>query len=106
MGYLKTLTINGKTYSIASTTPVKTVTLLARNWVGNASPYSQVITIPGVTPSSKVDLLPNVEQVEIFRSKDIAFTTKNINGVVTAYAIGDKPKNDYTMQVQITEVVL
>ena len=80
------------------------VTLLASAWVGANSPYSQVVTIDGITEYSKVDLLPSVEQLAIFHHKDLAFVTENEDGVVTVYAIGDKPANDYTMQVQITEV--
>ena len=106
MGILKTLTLNGKTYSLAPSVPVTEVALLARNWVGTASRYSQVITIPGVTPYSKVDLLPSVEQLAIFHNKDVAFVTENNNGVITVYAIGDKPVLDYTIQVQITEVMV
>lgn len=80
------------------------VTLLASAWVGANSPYSQVITLDGITEYSKVDLLPSVEQLSIFHHKDLAFVTENEDGVVTVYSIGDKPANDYTMQVQITEV--
>ena len=80
------------------------VTLLASAWVGANSPYSQVITLDGITEYSKVDLLPSVEQLAIFHHKDLAFVTENEDGVVTVYAIGDKPTNDYTIQVQITEV--
>ena len=81
-----------------------TVTLLANKWVGNADPYSQVVTIAGVTEYSQVDLKPSVEQLAIFHDKDLAFVTENDGGVVTVYAIGEKPLNDYTMQVTITEV--
>lgn len=81
------------------------ITLLAANWKGAASPYSQVVTVEGVSVNSKVDLQPSVEQLEIFHDKDIALSTENDGGVVTAYAIGDKPKNDYTIQATITEVV-
>lgn len=81
------------------------VTLLASAWAGSDSLYSQVVTIAGITESSKVDLLPSVEQLAIFHNKDVAFVTENDGGVVTVYAIGDKPTNDYTMQVSITEVV-
>lgn len=80
------------------------VTLTASNWTGSDSLYSQVVTIAGVTAYSKVDLLPSVEQLAIFHNKDVAFVTENDNGVVTVYAIGDKPTQNYTMQVQITEV--
>ena len=68
--------------------------------------HSQVVTIAGATIYSKVDLLPSVEQLAIFHNKDVAFVTENENGVVTVFAIGDKPTVDYTMQVQITEVLV
>ncbi len=80
------------------------VTLLASAWTGADSLHSQVVTIDGVTRYSKVDLLPSVEQLAIFFNKNVSFVTENEDGVVTVYAIGDKPLLDYTMQVQITEV--
>lgn len=80
-------------------------TLYASAWEGEDSLYSQVVTIDGVTEYSKVDLLPSVEQLAIFHEKDVAFVTENEDGVVTVFAIGDKPTNDYTMQVSIIEVV-
>ena len=81
------------------------VTLPAANWKGAESPYSQVVAVDGVSVSSKVDLQPSVEQLEIFHDKDIAFSTENDRGVVTVYAIGDKPSNDYTIQASIMEVI-
>lgn len=81
------------------------ITLPAANWKGAESPYSQVVVVDGVSVSSKVDLQPSVEQLEIFHDKDIAFSTENDRGVVTVYAIGDKPSNDYTIQASIMEVV-
>lgn len=81
------------------------VTLLANKWVGDVSPYSQVVEVVGATANSQVDLTPSVEQLNTFYEKDLAFVTENDNGVVTVYAIGDKPANDYTIQVTITEVV-
>ena len=80
------------------------VTLRASAWKGTDDPYSQVVTIPGVTANSKVDLLPSVEQLAIFHDKDIAFVTENDGGNVTVYCIGDKPTRDYEMGVVITEV--
>lgn len=82
------------------------VTLLAENWVGEASPYSQIVTIDGVTKYSQVDLTPSAEQLVIFFDKELTFTTANDNGVVTVYAIGQKPLNDYTMQVTLKEVAV
>lgn len=89
---------------IPSIVRIGQVTLTASAWAGNASPYSQVVTIDGVTENSQVDLTPSAEQLAIFYEKDLAFVTENENGVVTVYAIGQKPENDYTIQVTITEV--
>lgn len=80
------------------------VTLIASEWRGEFSPYSQVVNIDGITQNSLVDLQPSVSQLEIFHEKDLAFTTENDNGVVTVYAIGDKPTLDYTIQATIMEV--
>lgn len=90
--------------STVAPTRLTEVTLLAVNWVGTESPYSQVVAIDGVTEYSKVDLQPSVEQLEIFHDKDIAFSTENEDGVITVYAIGDKPTQDYTIQATVTEV--
>ena len=100
--YIDSLFVSG---GVGSAAWLSTVTLLASAWKGSDSLYSQVVTIPGITEYSKVDLLPSVEQLAIFHNKDVAFATENEDGVVTVYAIGDKPTNDYTMQVSITEVV-
>lgn len=85
---------------------VRTVTidLIASNWVGSDNSYSQVVTIAGTTPYSKVDLQPSAEQLAIFHEKDITFVTENVGGVITVICIGIRPTNSYTMQATITEV--
>lgn len=83
---------------------IANVKILADKWVGDGSPYSQVVSIEGITPNSQVDLTPSAEQLAIFYNKDLAFVTENENGVVTVYAIGQKPTNDYTIQATLTEV--
>ena len=80
------------------------VELLAANWVGDTSPYYQIAEIEGITEFSQVDLTPSIEQLVIFYEKDLGFVTENEDGVVRVYAIGQKPENDYTIQVTITEV--
>lgn len=81
------------------------ITLNSASWVENSTNlYSQVVSIEGVTEYSQVDLTPSVEQLVVFYEKDLAFVTENEDGVVTVYAIGQKPTNNYTMQVTITEV--
>lgn len=89
---------------IYSGAKIGVVTLLASEWVGGDSLYSQVVNIEGVTDHSQVDLTPSVEQLMVFYEKDLTFVTENEDGVVTVYAIGQKPTNDYTIQVTITEV--
>ena len=89
----------------AGTARIGEVVLTASGWMGSTSPYSQVVNIEGVTENSQVDLTPSVEQLMIFYEKDLAFVTENENGIVTVYAIGQKPQNDYTIQVTITEVI-
>ena len=81
------------------------ITLYANQWENTESPYAQSVIIDGTTENSKVDLNPTVEQLSIFHNKDIAFVTENENGTITVYCIGQKPTNDYTMQITITEVV-
>lgn len=85
---------------------ISEISLPASGWVGTESPYSQVVTLADVTENTQVDLTPSVEQLSIFHHKDLAFVTENEGGVVTVYAIGDKPANDYTIQVTMTEVVV
>lgn len=86
------------------TARIANVDLLAANWIGDTSPYSQIVEIDGVTENSQVDLTPSIEQLLIFYDKDLGFVTENEDGVVTVYAIGQKPENDYAIQVTITEV--
>lgn len=103
--------VNMKLESLSSLTPsggavvrIGEVYIPAAGWTGAASPYSQVVTLPGATANTQVDLTPSVEQLAIFHEKDLAFVAENENGVVTVYAVGQKPENDYTIQVTMTEV--
>ena len=84
---------------------IGSVTLLAKDWEGSGSLYSQVVSIDGVTENSQVDLTPSVEELAVFYEKDLTFVTENEDGIVTVYAIGQKPQSDYTIQVTITEVL-
>ena len=81
-----------------------TITLYADSWKGATSPYSQVVAVEGVSVNSMVNLQPSVEQLEIFHDKDLAFVTENEEGVVTVFAIGDKPASEYTIQATLMEV--
>lgn len=104
MGQLKTLTVNGRTYDVVSVVPAASVTLRANSWSGSGTSYSQVVAISGVTASTKVDLQPTAAQLAEFHHNVLALVAENDGGTVTVYAIGDKPMNDYTIQITKTEV--
>lgn len=89
---------------IEETSKISSVTLLASDWIGETSPYSQAVTVLGATENSKIDLNPTIEQLNIFHNKDIAFVVENSDGDITVYCIGQKPTSDYTIQATITEV--
>lgn len=93
------------TIDTGSKLTIGTANLLADKWVDRSENlHSQVVAIDGVTPYSQVDLTPSVEQLAVFYEKDLTFVTENEDGIVTVYAIGQKPTNDYTIQVTIKEV--
>lgn len=82
-----------------------TISLSAAKWTGNTQPYSQVVTVNGVTENSKVDLQPTATQIVQLKNEGVAMVTENNMGKVTIYALGAKPSADYTMQVLVTEVI-
>lgn len=86
-----------------------TVTLYADKWEqATDDRYYQVVTVDNatVTPTSKIDLQPDSEQLSIFHEKDLAFVAENEDGVVSVFCVGQVPQNDYTVQATVTEVVL
>ena len=80
------------------------VTLLAEKWqLEDDGYYTQVLDIPDATPNSLVEFKFTMAQLIVLHEKDVAFSTKNIGGVIVAKALGTKPANDYTVQVTIQE---
>lgn len=104
MSTLKTLTVNGVTYKVTQPVPQISVTLSAAAWTGSNNRYSQVVSVPSATAKSQVNLIPSLEQVEIFYEKNITFITENDGTKITVYVIGQKPENNYTMSADIVEV--
>lgn len=81
------------------------ITLASASWVEKSTNlYSQVVSIADVTENTQVDLTPSVEQLIVFYEKDITLVAENESGTVTVYCIGQKPTNNYTIQVTLTEV--
>lgn len=68
--------------------------------------YYQYVIIDNatITPNSKIDLQPKPEDLVVFHEKDLAFTAVNAGGQVRICVIGQKPTQEYTMQVTVTEV--
>ena len=81
------------------------ITLPAANWKGGESPYYQVVEVEGVSVNSMVKLQLSEGQIEIIHDREVvSFTAVNDGGVVTVYAVGDKPQNDYIIQATVMEV--
>ena len=88
----------------ADTTKKTTVTI-STDWVGDASPYTQTVTISGTTANSKVDLQPDATAIaQMADDGTVALYIANDNGTLTANAVGEKPTVALTIQATITEV--
>ena len=70
--------------------------------------YSQVVTVDNavITPTSRVDLQPNPDQLLDFYDLGVALTTENDRGVVRVYVVGDILEKSYNIQATVTEVVV
>lgn len=81
-----------------------TISLPTSGWTKATNIYSQVVTVPGATVNSKVDIYPTPEQLVDLQISGISLVAVNEDGVVTVYALNNKPTSDYDMQVTLTEV--
>jgi hypothetical protein len=53
---------------------------------------------------TKVDLQPTVAQLNTLHTMSVGFFAVNEDGVVTVYAVGNKPTEDFIIQATLTEV--
>lgn len=88
----------------SSVDKISTISLPASGWTTATNVYSQVVTVPGATENSKVDIYPTPEQLVDLQIAGIALVAVNEDGIVTVYALNNKPTSDYNMQVTLTEV--
>ena len=96
--------INETNTALQNITKKTTVTLSA-DWTGDASPYTQTVTISGTTANSKVDLQPDATAIaQMADDGTVALYIANDNGTLTANAVGEKPTTQLTIQATITEV--
>jgi hypothetical protein len=83
---------------------VSTISLAASAWTGNSELYSQVVSVNTVTSATKIDLQPTAQQIVNLQNEEISLMIENNGGIVTCYAVGNKPTADYTIQVLLQEV--
>jgi hypothetical protein len=88
---------------VAISKKIRTASLLKNAWVGDSSPWSQVVQIPSVTINSKIELQPTVFQLASLQSSRTSLTIENNDGAVTVYATGGLPTENYEMRVLITD---
>jgi hypothetical protein len=81
-----------------------TISLPASGWSKSTNTYSQVVTVAGATVNSKIDIYPTPEQLVELQITGISLVAVNEDGVVTVYALNNKPTSDYSIQVVLTEL--
>lgn len=69
--------------------------------------YVQFVKVDNatITANSKIDIQLSPSDIIIFHEKDITFTVINSGGYVRVCLVGQKPSNQYTFNVTITEVI-
>lgn len=80
-----------------------TISAFSTAWKGGESPYSQEVSVLGITINSKIDIQLSADQMVQFHDKNVSFAVLNNRGIVTLYAIGEKPQNDCVFQATLTE---
>ena len=81
------------------------LTLAAANWTGSASPYTQGVTITGGTATSQADIQADATAIQkMLDDGTNAIYIANNNGTFTAYAVGEKPTADLSVQVTVYNV--
>lgn len=82
-----------------------TLTLAAASWTGSASPYTQGVTITGGTATSQADIQADATAIQqMLDAGTNAIYIANNNGTFTAYAVGEKPTADLSVQVTVYDV--
>lgn len=87
------------------TDKITVINTLAGSWKGGTSPYSQVVNVDGISVNSKVDIHMSADQLKLLGDQRITFTVANKAGVVTVYAIGDKPSVDCKFQAELKSIL-
>ena len=100
-----TVQLAGPFGSAGTVAKLTQVNLPAAGWKGAISPYFQNVVIDGISENAMVTLQVEGEQIAYLGENGIALYIDNDGGITTAYAIGEKPTIDLTVQVCLLEVV-
>lgn len=85
--------------------PVQVYVNLSASWEGSG-PYTQTVTVPGVTANSEVSFRPNATQLQQLIDDGVqALYVENDNGTCTAVAVGAAPSVAMTIIAEVAEVV-
>ena len=80
------------------------ITLTAAGWTGTG-PFTQVVSLPGITSNSMVNIMPNADALEqMITDRVKSIFIENDEGTLTAIAVGNKPTAAITVGVYIAEV--
>ena len=89
-----------------TTTSKKSISLVAANWAGTASPYTQNVKITGSTATSQVDIQADATAIQqMMNDGTNAIYVANNNGTFTAYAVGEKPTANLHVQFTVYDVM-
>lgn len=105
MEAMRIMTENIRMWTESMLPKYTTISLPAKNWIGDASPYYQDIELDCVTETSIVNLQPDHLQLVAWQDDGFAFTTHSSNGSVRVYVAGGLPTEDYIVQTTVQKVV-
>ena len=89
---------------ISSVESIQEITLDKDDWTGNG-PYTQEVSIQGVTAASKIDIQADAAAISQLLSDEVrAVWVENNNGTVTVYSIGAVPTEDITVQCSVENI--
>lgn len=100
-----TVQLAGPFGSAGTVAKLTQVNLPAAGWKGAISPYFQNVVIDGISENAMVTMQPEGELIAYLGENGTALSIDNDGGITTAYAIGEKPTIDLTVQVCLLEVV-
>lgn len=93
-------------YSGQAAAKVTELTLYKNNWKEAESPYTQEITVEGVSANSVVNLAAGAETLTVLTQSRSMVYLENDGGTIRAVAVGGKPTADVNVQAIIQEGVV